>query len=92
MKKACSRCIMDNINDPNLILDHNGICNHFHNFDRTFAKLPSKETAEVELLKLTEKIVEEGKERKYDCMIGVSGGVDSTYLAYVAKQGLACAL
>ena len=86
MKKSCSRCIMDNINDPDLILDHNGVCNHCHNFDRAFAKLPSKETAEAEFLKLTEKIVEEGKGRKYDCMIGVSGGVDSTYLAYVAKQ------
>jgi N-acetyl sugar amidotransferase len=77
---------MDNVNDPDLIIDSNGICNHCHNFDNAVAKLYTKEKAEVEFKKLTDKIKEEGKEKKYDCMIGVSGGVDSTYLAYIAKQ------
>lgn len=77
---------MDNVNDPDLLIDQNGICNHCHNFDKAFSKLHSKERAEEEFKKITQKMMEEGKGKKYDCMIGVSGGVDSTYLAYVAKQ------
>lgn len=77
---------MDNENDPDLILDSNGICNHCHNFDKAFAKLPSKELAEIEFSKQIEKMKAEGKGKKFDCMIGVSGGVDSTYLAHIAKE------
>jgi len=77
---------MDNVNDPDLVIDSNGICNHCHNFDKAFSKLFTKEKAEQEFKRITQQMIADGKGKKYDCMIGVSGGVDSTYLAYVAKQ------
>ncbi len=84
--QTCKRCIMDNVNDPGLILDQSGICNHCRNFDKAYSKLLSKEAAEKEFEKIIRKMKVDGKQKKYDCMLGVSGGVDSTYLAYLAKQ------
>ncbi|HWY10574.1 MAG TPA: N-acetyl sugar amidotransferase [Bacteroidia bacterium] len=83
---TCKRCIMDNVNDPDLILDANGICNHCDNFDNAMAKLPKGEAAKKHFDEIIKEIKEAGKGKKYDCIIGVSGGVDSTYLAWVAKQ------
>jgi N-acetyl sugar amidotransferase len=83
---VCKRCIMDNVNDPDLVIDSKGICNHCHNFDSAVAKLPPKDKAEESFKKLTLQMKQDGKSKKYDCMIGVSGGVDSTYLAHVAKE------
>lgn len=84
--QTCKRCIMDNVNDPDLVLDEQGICNHCHSFDRAFAKLPKGEAAKKHFSETINEIKEAGKGKKYDCIIGVSGGVDSTYLAWVAKQ------
>ncbi len=77
---------MDDQNDPDLILDKNGICNHCHNFDTAFSKIPTGNNADIHFNETVEKIKAEGKGKPYDCVIGVSGGVDSTYLCYVAKQ------
>jgi N-acetyl sugar amidotransferase len=77
---------MDNVNDPDLVLDENGICNHCHNFDKAISKIPSGENAKKNFSETIQKIKDSGKGKKYDCIIGVSGGVDSTYLAYLAKQ------
>jgi N-acetyl sugar amidotransferase len=77
---------MDTVNDPDLVLDENGICNHCHNFDAAIAKLPKGEAAKKHFIQTIEKIKVDEKNKPYDCLIGVSGGVDSTYLAYLAKQ------
>ena len=83
---SCKRCIMDAENDPDLILDDDGICNHCHNFDKAINLLPKGEKALDYFNDSIAKIKAYGKNRKYDCIIGVSGGVDSTYLVYLAKQ------
>lgn len=77
---------MDNHNDLDLILDDQGICNHCNAYDEAVKKLYTDEQAEKELDKLLLKIKAAGKGGKYDCIAGVSGGVDSTYLVYLAKQ------
>ena len=82
----CKRCIMDNVNDPDLIVDDQGICNHCHNYDLAISKIPSGENAKKYFNEIIQKIKESGKGKKYDCIIGVSGGVDSTYLSYLAKE------
>jgi N-acetyl sugar amidotransferase len=84
--QVCKRCIMDNVNDPDLILDNDGICNHCHNYDREFVKLPSGNAAKEHFKETIRKIKEAGIGKPYDCVIGVSGGVDSTYLAWLVKQ------
>jgi N-acetyl sugar amidotransferase len=82
----CKRCIMDNNNDPDLIIDDKGICNHCHNYDRALNKIPKDKEADIHFIDTIEKIKQEGIGKKYDAVLGISGGVDSTYLAYLAKQ------
>jgi N-acetyl sugar amidotransferase len=83
--QICSQCIMDTT-DPDIQFDSNGVCNHCHGFKLklssplyTAAKEPGA------LSRLTSSIREAGKNKPYDCIVGVSGGVDSTYVAYLAK-------
>jgi N-acetyl sugar amidotransferase len=75
------------ISDPDLILDEEGVCNHCRRYDIELPKrVFSGEIAKVELEKIVYKIKQAGKGKDYDCIIGVSGGVDSTYVAYLSKQ------
>jgi N-acetyl sugar amidotransferase len=84
----CSRCIMDTT-DPDIQFDESGICNHCKN---AFVQLNSKpyclEPSEKAkwLEHLVSEIKESGKNKKYDCIIGLSGGVDSSYVAYKVKE------
>ncbi len=85
--KQCSISVMDNIADPNITFDDKGISNYY------YEKLANKEfqvfTGEMGASKINEmllKVKNAGKGNQYDCIIGVSGGVDSTYLAYCIKK------
>lgn len=83
----CTRCILTSDDDPDLSLDDNGVCNHCRYYDEQ-AKRLLKTGAEAETLltNTIDKIKEYGKSHEYDCLIGLSGGVDSSYVAYLAKQ------
>jgi N-acetyl sugar amidotransferase len=74
--------------DPDIVFDERGICNHCIAFSKMQHKiyLLSKEEKDRELQVLCDKIKESGKNKEYDCIIGLSGGVDSSYVAYIAKQ------
>lgn len=71
--------------DPAIIFDENGYCNHC---TVALQKIEyfGKINREFELEKIIEKIKKNGKNKKYDCIIGVSGGVDSSFLAYKVKE------
>ena len=85
--KICKRCIMDTTSDPNLVLDENGVCNYCHDFDAVAKKMAYKRKQGTKYLEsVFNKIKEDGKGKEYDCLLGISGGVDSSYLAYLAKQ------
>lgn len=77
--------------DSDIIFDENGICNHCKRAEimlkeRVFPDLAERK---IQLDALVSKIKKAGKGKKYDCIIGVSGGVDSTYVAYeVLRLGL----
>jgi len=79
--------VMDNIADPDITFDENGVCNYYYLFQER-AKLRLFDTAKDKnkLNEIILKIKETGKTQEYDCIIGVSGGVDSTYVAYLVKQ------
>lgn len=77
---------MDNVNDPNLIFNSDGVCNHCLNFDDAFKRIPKGKDAELFFVNTIRQIKEAGEGERYDCIIGISGGLDSTYLCYVAKQ------
>lgn len=83
--KICKRCIMDTTSDPNLVLDDDGVCNYCRNYDRLIiANEKNKKFDNVE--HLFEYMKKESKDLEYDCVLGISGGVDSSYLAYLARQ------
>lgn len=84
---ACSKCILDSDDDPLFQLDENGICNNCHYYaDQARLFMKKGEDADNLLNKTISEIKGYGKNRKYDCLIGLSGGVDSSYVAYSAKK------
>ena len=73
--------------DPDILFDEQGICNHCHDHDRLMKqKALSGKGGEVYLQKLVQEMKQAGRGKPYDCIIGVSGGVDSTYVAYLVKK------
>lgn len=84
--RTCTRCIMDTT-DPDIGFDAQGVCTHCHRFDTVVAKrlIPLHERP-ARLAGLVEKILRDGHRKEYDCVIGVSGGVDSTYVAYLTRE------
>jgi len=84
--RICTRCVMDTT-DPEIVFDENGVCNHCHTYDRMVREyVVDGDEGLLQLEKLAERIRNEGRSKQYDCVIGVSGGVDSTYVAYRVKQ------
>ena len=73
--------------DSNIQFDEHGLCDYCNNYKSTIA--PNWHTDAVgrkELMQLAERIKAEGKGREFDCIIGLSGGLDSSYVTYVAKE------
>ncbi len=84
--QICRQCIMDT-SDPEIVFDSDGICNHCHNYDeRVATEVIKGEEGKRQLDTVLETIRNEGKGKKYDCILGLSGGVDSTYVAYLCKK------
>lgn len=84
--RICRRCVMDTT-DEDIRFDEDGVCNHCHSYDRDArARLLSGSRARVALDELLSDIRRHGRGKPYDCVIGVSGGVDSTYVAYLSRQ------
>ncbi len=73
--------------DPNISFDNSGVCNHcqYYSF-KAKERLRTGESGRQELNALVEKIKRHGEGKQYDCVLGVSGGVDSTYVAYTVKE------
>lgn len=69
---------------PNISFDEFGNCNYCNSYFIQEQKV--LKVSDDNLSKIVSKIKTEGKNKKYDCIIGVSGGVDSTYIAYLVKK------
>lgn len=86
--QICANCIMDTT-DSNIVFDDRGWCDYCNNFHQNI--LPNwhpDEIAARELEREVEAIKRHGRGREYDCVIGLSGGVDSSYVVYLAKERL----
>lgn len=84
--RVCTRCLMDT-SDPDIWFDEKGVCSHCHRYEgvlQSKSYLKKREPGALE--RLMEDIKSKGKGKPYDCVIGVSGGVDSTYTAYMTKK------
>lgn len=84
--QICTTCIMDTT-DPEIVFDENGECNHCK-LAKTFlnSSWHPDEKGEELLKEIVKKIKKEGEGKEYDCILGLSGGVDSSYLAYKAVE------
>ncbi len=88
--QVCNHCVMDTT-DSKIVFDEKGVCDHCRNFyENIRPNWHPDERGARELSAILEKIKADGAGKKYDCLIGLSGGVDSSYVAYMAvkKWGL----
>lgn len=70
-----------------IVFDQKGICNFCNNYDNVLVKeIYSDKDGEKRLERLIQEIKRKGKNSDYDCLIGLSGGVDSSYVAYLVKK------
>ena len=84
--KICTNCVMDT-SDPEITFDSEGVCNHCNNFEKiTKKKWYPNEEGQQRWASIVKKIKNEGRNQDYDCIIGLSGGVDSSYLAIKVKE------
>ena len=82
--KVCKRCVMDTT-DSKIQFDEDGICDHCIDFDLNVK--PNWHTdarGQLEIQKIFSKIKRDGESRDFDCIIGMSGGADSSYLLHIA--------
>jgi N-acetyl sugar amidotransferase len=84
--QVCTRCVMDT-SDKEITFNKKGECNHCAGYDMKMESIPKNEVLKKkELNRIVKEIKKTGKGKEYDCISGVSGGVDSTYLTYMLKE------
>ena len=84
--RVCTRCVMDT-SDPEIEFDENGVCNHCKRAETLLgSRLEEYKTGQYALERLVPRIKAAGEGKEDDCVLGVSGGADSTYAAYIAKE------
>lgn len=84
--RMCTRCVMDT-SAPHITFDEQGVCNYCHTFENVTRKgwFPNEEGAR-RWAAISEEIRQAGKGKEYDCILGLSGGIDSSYLAIKVKE------
>lgn len=86
--QVCSNCIMDTT-DPDIYFDDRGVCDHCHDFEENVKpNLHTEDSGAVELASIVKKIRLSGKNKEFDCLLGISGGVDSSYMLHIAVKEL----
>lgn len=89
--QICKNCVMDQ-SDPQIIFDESGICNYCLNFDKNIRPIwEASLNDDIDKLESLSKVIKnDGKKNEFDCIIGLSGGLDSSYVAHTAvkKMGL----
>lgn len=84
--QLCRRCVMDT-SDPDITFDERGFCNHCEDYlNRITQQTYVPGRSEAQWKAIAEKIKRVGKSREYDCIVGISGGVDSCYTAHLCKE------
>ena len=82
----CKRCLYDE-SVPNITFE-DGVCNYCRDYDKMDKEYPTGEEGKAKLREIAERIKKDGKGKKYDCVIGLSGGCDSSFLLHYAVKVL----
>ncbi len=86
--QTCTRCVMDT-SDSKILFDENGVCDHCITFDREIIPKWNPEGISDSILdEIAEGIRKAGKGLDFDCILGMSGGIDSSFLLYLVKERL----
>ncbi|MDC0236209.1 N-acetyl sugar amidotransferase [Candidatus Pelagibacter sp.] len=86
LDEICSRCIMD-YTDSQIKFDNVGLCEYCNNFDKLIEPNWNNSIKNKKIFNLlSNKIKSEGRNKEFDCIIGLSGGLDSSYVAYIARE------
>lgn len=84
--QICTNCIMDT-SDSGIVFDEQGRCDYCNNYyNNIVPNWHPDERGEREIMAQVEQIKRDGRGRDHDCLIGLSGGVDSSYVTYIAKE------
>lgn len=84
--QVCTSCVMDT-SDSIIVFDDHGVCDHCNTFkNKTLLSWDTAEVGKSQLDALVDAIKREGQGKDFDCIIGMSGGIDSSYLTYIAKE------
>ncbi len=84
--QICSNCVMDT-SDSKIVFDEKGVCDHCNDFySNVKPNWNTNEKGRHNLELIVEKIKREGKGKDFDCILGMSGGVDSSYLLHIAVK------
>ena len=84
--QICSNCVMDN-SDTRITFDANGVCDHCIDFYKNVEpNWHTDERGKKELQTIIDKIKEDGKGKDFDCLLGLSGGVDSSYMLHIVVK------
>ena len=85
---TCNSCVMDTT-DSSIKFDKNGVCDHCNTYYSDIKpNWNPNNKGWIEITNIANKIKEAGKGKDFDCIIGMSGGIDSSYLVYLAKEKL----
>lgn len=86
--QVCSNCVMDTT-DSKIQFDENDVCDHCNTFYNDIKPhWHTNEKGLAAIAKIADDIKREGRGKEFDCIIGMSGGIDSSYLTYLAKEKL----
>lgn len=86
--QICTNCVMDTT-DSKIVFDEKGVCDHCNTYyDKILPNWHTDERGAADLQKIVDKVKADGKGKDFDCIMGMSGGIDSSYLLYLAVEKL----
>ena len=86
-RQVCQRCVMDS-SAENIRFDANGVCHFCTDFLRKQTPVLHKSDTvrSAEMQELIDRIKHAGRRKRYDCIVGISGGIDSSYVLHLAVE------
>lgn len=85
--QVCKCCVMDTDNDKNIVFDENGVCMRCNEYKNSILPWWNHGKGHEDKLKaIIAKVKESGKGKEYDCILGLSGGLDSCYMLHLAVK------